>query len=105
MALGIFAVAFEKRSLPPYTTVRWRGTVRCGAFATKARKSMVVETSFVGALVRESTDRVRRTSLRAHRCCKVVACTVPRSRNFSDCLNDLAQNVRVFILGVLPNKT
>ena len=44
MALGIFAVAFEKRSLPPYTRVRWRGMVRCG--------------------------RV----------------TVPRSRNFSDCL-------------------
>ena len=51
MALGIFAVAFEKRSLPPYTRVRWRGMVRCGAFATKARKSMVVETSFTGALV------------------------------------------------------
>ena len=30
--------------------------VRCGAFATKARKSMVVETSFAGALVRECTD-------------------------------------------------
>ena len=49
MALGIFAVAFEKRSSPPYTRVRWRGMVRCGAFATKARKSMVVETSFAGA--------------------------------------------------------
>ena len=73
MALGIFAVAFEKRSLPPCTRVRWRGMVRCGAFATKARKSMVVETSFAGALVRECTDRVRRTSLRARRCCKVVA--------------------------------
>ena len=73
MALGIFAVAFEKRGLPPYTRVRWRGMVRHGAFATKARKSMVVETSSVGALVRECTDRVRRTSLRAHRCCKVVA--------------------------------
>ena len=73
MALGIFAVAFQKRSLPPYTRVRWRGMVRCGAFATKARKSMVVETSFAGALVRECTDRVRRTGLRARRCCKVVA--------------------------------
>ena len=52
MALGIFAVAFEKRSLPPYTRVRWRGMVRGGVFATKTRKSMVVETSFVGALVR-----------------------------------------------------
>ena len=62
MALG---VAFEKRSLPPYTRVRWRGMVRCGAFATKARKSMVVETSFAGAPVRECTDRARRTRLRA----------------------------------------
>ena len=53
--------------------VRWRGMVRCGAFAPKARKSMVVETSFAGALVCECTDLVRRTSLRAHRCCKVVA--------------------------------
>ena len=52
MALGIFAVAFENRSLPPYTRVRWRGMVRCGAFATKARKSMIVETSFADALVR-----------------------------------------------------
>ena len=73
MALGIFAVAFEKRSLPPYTRVRWRGMVRCGAFATKARKSMIVETSFAGALLRECTDRVRRTSLRARRFYKVVA--------------------------------
>ena len=39
MALGIFDAAFEKRSLPPYTRVRWRGMVRCGASATKARKS------------------------------------------------------------------
>ena len=73
IALGIFAAAFEKRSLPPYTRVRWRGMVRCGAFATEARKSIVVETSFAGALVRECTDRVRWTSLRARRCCKVVA--------------------------------
>ena len=58
MGVGILAVAFENRSLPPYTRVRWRGMVRCGAFATKARKSMVVETSFAGALVRECTDRV-----------------------------------------------
>ena len=65
MALGIFAIVLENRSLPPYTRVRWRGMVRCGAFATKARKSMVVETSFAGALVRNCTDRVRRTSLRA----------------------------------------
>ena len=36
MALGIFAAAFEKRSLPRYTRVRWRGMVRCGALATKA---------------------------------------------------------------------
>ena len=49
MALGIFAVAFEKKSLPPYTRVRWRGMVRCGAFATEARKSMVVETSFANS--------------------------------------------------------
>ena len=56
MALGIFAAAFEKRS--SYTGVRWRGMVRCGAFATKARKSMVVETSFAGAFVRECTDRL-----------------------------------------------
>ena len=62
MDLRIFAVAFEKRSLPPYTRVRWRDMVRCDAFATKARKSMIVETSFAGALVRECTDRVRRTS-------------------------------------------
>ena len=73
MALGIFAVAFEKRSLPPYTRVRWCGMVRCGAFATKARKSMVVETNFAGAFVRGCTDRVRRTSLEACICCKVVA--------------------------------
>ena len=72
MALGIFAVAFEKRSLPPYTWVRWRGMVRCGAFATQAWKSMVVKTSFAGALVRKCTDRVRRTSLRARGCCKVL---------------------------------
>ena len=52
--LGNFAAAFEKRSLPPYTRVRWRGMVRCGAFATNDRKSMVVETSFAGALVREA---------------------------------------------------
>ena len=58
MALGTFKAAFEKRSLPPYTRVRWRGMVRCGALATKARKPMVVETSFAGALVRECTDRV-----------------------------------------------
>ena len=55
MALGIFAAAFEKRSFPPYTRVRWRGLVKCGALATKARKS-IVETSFAGALVRECTD-------------------------------------------------
>ena len=73
MALGLVAVAFEKRSLPPYTRVRWRGMVRCGAFATKARKSIIVETSFAGALLRECTDRVLRTSLCARRCCKVVA--------------------------------
>ena len=69
MALGIFAAAFEKRSLPPYTRVRWPGMIRCGALATKARKSMVVETSFAGALVRECTDRVGRNSLRERRCC------------------------------------
>ena len=80
MALGIFAAAFEKRSLPLYTRVRWRGMVRCGAFATKARKSMVVETSFAGALVRKCTDRVRRTGLRARRCCAVVACLYPDLR-------------------------
>ena len=57
MALGIFTAAFEKRSFPPYTRVRWRGMVKCGALATKARKSMVVEISFAGALVRECTDR------------------------------------------------
>ena len=56
MALGIFAAAFGKRSLPPYTRVRWRGLVRCGALATNARKSIIVETSFAGALVRECTD-------------------------------------------------
>ena len=50
MALGIFAVAFEKRSFPPYTRVRWRGMVKCGTSATEAQKSMVVETSFAGAL-------------------------------------------------------
>ena len=38
--------------------VRWRGMVKCGALATKARKSMVIETSFAGALVRECTDIV-----------------------------------------------
>ena len=69
MALGSFAAAFWKRSLPPYTRVRWRGMVRCGALATKARNSMVVETSFADALVRERTNRVWRISLRAHRCC------------------------------------
>ena len=53
MALGIFAAAFDKISLPPYTRVRWRGMVRCGALATKARNSMVVEASFADALVRE----------------------------------------------------
>ena len=37
MALEIFAAAFEKRSLPPYPRVRWRGMVRCGVLATKAR--------------------------------------------------------------------
>ena len=58
MALGIFAAAFEKRSFPPYTRVRWRGMVKYRALATKARKSMVVETSFAGALVRECTDIV-----------------------------------------------
>ena len=58
MALGSFAAAFEKINLPPYTRVRWRGMVRCGAFATKARNSMVVETSFADALVREYTNRV-----------------------------------------------
>ena len=47
--------------------------VRCGALATKARNSMVVETSFADALVRECTNRVWRNSLRAHRCCWVVA--------------------------------
>ena len=55
MALGSFAAAFEKISLPPYTRVRWRGMVRCGALATKARNSMVVETSFADALVRDCT--------------------------------------------------
>ena len=59
MALGIFAAAFEKRSLPPYNRVRWRGMVGCGALATKARKSMVVETSFAVDLVHECTDRVQ----------------------------------------------
>ena len=58
MALGIFAAAFEKRSCPPHTRVRWCGMVKCGALATKARKSMVVETSFAGALVRECIDIV-----------------------------------------------
>ena len=58
MALGSFAGAFEKISLPPYTRVRWRGMVRCGALATKARISMVVETTFADALVRECTNRV-----------------------------------------------
>ena len=58
MALGIFAAAFEKRGFPPYIRVRWRGMVKCGALATKARNSMVVETSFAGALVRECTDIV-----------------------------------------------
>ena len=58
MALGSFAATFEKISLPPYTRVRWRGMVRCGALATKARNSMVVETSFADALVRECTNRV-----------------------------------------------
>ena len=61
MALGSFAAAFEKRSLPPYTRVRWRGMVRFGAFATKARNSMVVETSFADALVRECTNRYDET--------------------------------------------
>ena len=69
MALGIFAAAFEKRSLLPYTGIRWRGIVRCGALATKAQKSMVVETSFADGLVRECTDHVRRTSLCVRRCC------------------------------------
>ena len=69
MALGIFAAAFEKRSLPSYTRVRWRGMVRCGALAPKARKSMLVETSFAGAPVHECTNRVWRNSLRAPRCC------------------------------------
>ena len=73
MALGSFAAAFEKRSLRPDTRVRWRGMVRCGALATKARKSMVVETSFADALVRECTNRVWRNSLRAPGCCLVVA--------------------------------
>ena len=63
MALGSFAAAFEKISLPPYTRVRWRGMVKCGALvdvlkATKARNYMVVETSFADALVRECTNRV-----------------------------------------------
>ena len=62
--MGIFPAAFEKRSLLPYTRIRWHGMVRCGALATKARKSMAVETGFVGALVRERTSRVWRTSLR-----------------------------------------
>ena len=77
MALGSFAAAFEKISLPPYTRVRWRGMVRCGAFATKARNSTVVETSFADALVREFTNRVWRNSLRAHRFCLVVAWLYP----------------------------
>ena len=47
--------------------------VRCGALATKARKSMFVETSFADALVRECTNRVWRNSLRAPGCCQVVA--------------------------------
>ena len=84
MALGIFAVAFEKRSLPPYTRVRWTwfGQVWC-IFATKARKSMIVETSFAGALVRECTDRVLRCQFTcASRCCKGGRVTVPRSRKF-----------------------
>ena len=46
--------------------------VRCGALATKARKSMVVETIFVSAVVRECTARVWRTSLCVPRCCWVV---------------------------------
>ena len=50
MTLEIFAAAVEKRSLPPYTRVRWRGMVRCGALETSARNSMVVERSFVGPL-------------------------------------------------------
>ena len=57
----IFAAAFEKRSLPPYTRVRWRGMVRCGAFATKARKSMVVETSFA----EPTTDDEARLDIKA----------------------------------------
>ena len=73
MVFGIFDAAFEKRSLPPYTRVRWRGMVRCGPLAAKARKSMAVETSFAGALVRECTNRVWRTSRRARRCCQMVA--------------------------------
>ena len=56
--MGIFAAAFEKRSLPPYTRVRWRGMVRCGALTTRARKSMVADTRFAGVLVRECTDPV-----------------------------------------------
>ena len=38
MTLGIFATAFEKRSLPPYTKVRWRGMIRCGALESKRKK-------------------------------------------------------------------
>ena len=77
MALGIFAAAFEKKSFPPYTRVRWRGMVKCRAFATKAQKSMFIKTSFAGALVRECTDIVWRNSLRARRCSKVVARLYP----------------------------
>ena len=50
MALRIFAAAFDNRILPPYTRIRWRSMVRCGALTTKARKFMVVETRFAGAL-------------------------------------------------------
>ena len=64
----LWLVACCTFSTPPYLTM-----VRCGALETRARKSMVVETSFASALVRECTERVRRTSLRARRCCQVVA--------------------------------
>ena len=63
MALGSFAAAFEKISLPPFRT--WRGMVRCGALATKARNSMVVETSFADTLVREYQSRMTEQFTRA----------------------------------------
>ena len=56
--------------IPEYAGVVWSGVV---LLATKARKSMVVDSSFASALVRKCTNRVWWTSLHSRRCCYVVA--------------------------------